>query len=521
MESFHGNSPESRPDVWLDGEHLTIAQVVAVAREGARVRLSPICHQKIQRSRALVEKILAEDRRVYGISTGFGEFSKISIGPEQSAQLQENLILSHCVAVGEPLSEDAVRAMMLLRANALCKGFSGIRQELIECLLDMLNAGVTPVVPQQGSLGASGDLAPLSHMALVMLGRGEAFYKGERLPGKEAMERAGLPTWHLLAKEGLALINGTQCMTAVGTLAWHDFMEGLLLADLTASMTVEALHGLTSAFDPRIHMVRPHAGQMQTAANLRLLLHDSEVMERSRELRVQDAYALRCIPQVHGAVRDTLCYAQGVIETELNSVTDNPILFPEDESVISGGNFHGEPMALIFDFLGIAASELANISERRLERMVNPALSNGLPAFLTPRGGVNSGYMICQYSAASLVSENKIHGHPASVDSIPSSANQEDHVSMGTTAARKLKVIVNNLYSVLAFELMAAVQGIELRGEQEDVSPIHREIFRLVREQVPFVEEDHELREDIAAMNRLVRSGSLQAAIRRIVPDVK
>lgn len=521
MESFHETRPETLADVCLDGEHLTIPQVVAVARHGATVRLSPICHQKIQRSRALVEKILDEDRRVYGISTGFGEFSKVSIGPEQSAQLQENLILSHCVAVGEPLREDVVRAMMLLRANALCKGFSGIRQELIECLIAMLNAGVTPVVPQQGSLGASGDLAPLSHMALVMLGRGEAFYKGERLSGKEAMEQAGLPTWHLLAKEGLALINGTQCMTAIGALAWYDLYEGLFLADVTASMTVEALHGLTSAYDPRIHMVRPHPGQMQTAANLRLLLHDSKVMERSRDLRVQDAYALRCIPQVHGAVRDTVAYAQGVIETELNSVTDNPILFPEDESVISGGNFHGEPMALVFDFLGIAASELANISERRLERLVNPALSNGLPAFLTPQGGLNSGYMICQYSAASIVSENKIHGHPASVDSIPSSANQEDHVSMGTTAARKLGVIVNNLYSVLAFELMGAVQAVELRQEQEEVSPVHRTLFKLVREQVPFMAEDHELRVDIAAMNRLVRSGALQAAVRRMLPDVK
>lgn len=521
MESFHETRPEKLLDVCLDGEHLTIFQVVAVARHNAQVRLSPTCHQKIQRSRALVEKILEENRRVYGISTGFGEFSKVAIGPEQSAQLQENLILSHCVAVGEPLSQDVVRAMMLLRANALCKGFSGIRQELIECLISMLNAGVTPVVPQQGSLGASGDLAPLSHMALVMLGRGEAFYKGERLPGGEAMARAGLPTWHLLAKEGLALINGTQCMTAIGTLAWYDLQEGMLLSDAVASMTVEALHGLTSAYDPRIHMVRPHKGQMQTAANLRLLLHDSKVMERSKNLRVQDAYALRCIPQVHGACRDTIAYARGVIETELNSVTDNPILFPEDESVISGGNFHGEPMALVFDFLGIAASELANISERRLERLVNPALSNGLPAFLTPQGGLNSGYMICQYSAASIVSENKIHAHPASVDSIPSSANQEDHVSMGTTAARKLKVLVNNLYSVLAFELMGAVQGIELRQEQQDLSLVHQELFRLVREQVPFMAEDHELRVDIAAMNQLVRSGVLQSAVRRMLPDVK
>lgn len=515
METFHGTA-----EIVIDGEHLTLEDVYAVARQGAKVRLSPDCFEQIDRSRALVEKILAEGRRVYGISTGFGEFSKISIGREQSGQLQENLILSHCVAVGDPLSEDVVRAMMLLRANALSKGFSGIRRELIQCLIDMLNAGVHPVIPQQGSLGASGDLAPLAHMALVLLGRGEAFYKGKRMSGAQAMEQAGLPTYHLLAKEGLALINGTQCMTAIGALAWHDLNEGALLADVTASMTMEALHGLTNAFEPRLHTVRPHQGQMRTAANLLRLLAGSPTMEASRDLRVQDAYALRCVPQVHGAVRDAIDYAKDKLEIEINSVTDNPILYTEDESVISGGNFHGEPMALLFDYLGIAASELCSISERRLERLVNPALSNGLPAFLTPHGGLNSGYMICQYSAASIVSENKVHAHPASVDSIPSSANQEDHVSMGTTAARKLKVIVGNLYSVLSFELMAAVQGIELRDEQEALSPVHEALFQLVRQDVPFMAEDHELRVDITAMNALMRSGEIPTLVHRFLPEL-
>ena len=514
-EAFH-TAP-----VVLDGKSLTIEEVVAAARFHAPVSLSPARYADIDRARSLVERILEEERRVYGISTGFGEFSKVNVGREQSGQLQENLILSHCVAVGEPLAEEVVRAMMLLRANALVHGNSGIRRELIEALISMLNKGVTPVVPQQGSLGASGDLAPLAHMALVLIGRGEAWYQGERMPGGEAMARAGIPTYHLLAKEGLALINGTQCMTALGVLAWYDANRGALLADLAASMSMEALTALTSAFDPRIHALRPHGGQTLVAGNIRLLLSGSPTAEASKDLRVQDAYAIRCIPQVHGAVRDTLGYVKTVLETEINSVTDNPILFPEDESVISGGNFHGEPVALAMDYLGIAVAELCSISERRLERMVNPGLSNGLPAFLTPNGGLNSGYMICQYSAASIVSENKVHAHPASVDSIPSSANQEDHVSMGTTAARKARVIVNNLYSVLAFELMAAVQGIDLRGIASALSPVHEKLYAAVRECVPFCEDDHELRCDVAAMNALIRSGKLEQIARETIPELQ
>ncbi|MDO4563990.1 MAG: histidine ammonia-lyase [Clostridia bacterium] len=503
--------------VILDGNGLRLEDVAAVARFFAPVELNRSAYPAIDASRALVEKILEQERLVYGISTGFGEFSKIAIGREQSAVLQENLILSHCVAVGEPLPTETVRAMMLLRANALCKGYSGIRREIIETLIAMLNVGVHPIVPGQGSLGASGDLAPLSHMALPLIGRGEAEYQGERLSGAEAMKRAKLPTHHLLAKEGLALINGTQCMTAIGALCWYDLERAARLSDITASMTMEALCALTDAFDPRVQRVRPHKGQMLTAKNILALVAGSETIEGSRGLRVQDAYAIRCIPQVHGAVRDALEFTRGVIETEMNSVTDNPLLFVEDETVVSGGNFHGEPVALIMDYLGIAASELASISERRLERLVNPALSNGLPAFLTPNGGVNSGFMITQYSAASLVSENKVWAHPASVDSIPSSANQEDHVSMGTTAARKCRTIVNNLFSVLAFELMAACQGIELR--KTGVSPVHEEILKLVRTSVPFIERDEEMSVHIDSINRLIRSGRIEELAAEMVRD--
>ncbi|MBQ9949606.1 MAG: histidine ammonia-lyase [Clostridia bacterium] len=510
-------NPEHIERVVIDGHSLTVEQAVAVARFGAKVEIAPPAVAAMQASRALVEKILDENRVAYGISTGFGEFSKVSVGREKSGQLQDNLIMSHCVAVGTPLNEETTRAMLLLRANALCVGNSGIRPEIVKTLVDMLNAGVHPVIPEKGSLGASGDLAPLSHMALVVLGMGEAMYKGEKLPGKTAMERAGLPTFRLQAKEGLALINGTQCMTAVGVLAYYDAHRAAELADIIGSMTLEALTGLKNAFDPRVHAVRPHAGQSLVAKNFRLLTENSELLDASQNLRVQDAYALRCIPQVHGAIRDSLNYIRGVVETEMNSVTDNPLLFLDDESVISGGNFHGEPMALVMDFLGIAVSEIADISERRLERLVNPALSNGLPAFLTPNGGLNSGYMICQYSAASMVSENKVYAHPASVDSIPSSANQEDIVSMGTTAARKSRLIVENTFSVLGFELMAAVQGLDLRDMK--ASPVHCKVAELVREGIPFFDKDREIRIDIEFMEKLIRCGVIENTVKEMIPE--
>ncbi len=509
--------PEEIKEIEIDGHHLNIEQLVAVARFGAKVRVSGEAIARMERSREMVEQIIDEGRVAYGVSTGFGEFSKVSVDKESMALLQNNLIVSHCTAVGDPFPEEVVRGMMLLRANALCVGNSGIRPALVCTLIDMVNAGVHPIVPQKGSLGASGDLAPLAHMVLVLLGKGEAVYGGQRMGGAAAMQSAGLPTYTLLAKEGLALINGTQAMTAVGALSYYDTLRAAQLADITCALSMEALTALKNAFDPRIHQLRPHPGQMLVAKNIRLLTEGSEILEKSQDLRVQDAYAIRCVPQVHGAIRGALDHVRQVIEVELNAVTDNPILFLEDGAVISGGNFHGEPLALAMDYLGIAAAEIANISERRLERLVNPALSEGLPAFLTPHGGLNSGYMICQYAAASMVSENKVLAHPASVDSIPSSANQEDHVSMGTTAARKSADIVQNTLSVLAFELMAAVQGVDFRDGKQ--APVTGQIHDLVRREVAFFDTDREIRLDIEKMNQLVRSEKIQKLVFSALPD--
>lgn len=492
-------------EVMLDGHHLTLEEVVAVARFHARVSLSADALSAMARSRAAVEELLRENKPVYGINTGFGSLSRVSIFGEEASLLQNNLILSHAVGCGQPLPCEAVRAVMLLRANALCQGYSGIRPELVMTLKDMLNFGVHPVVPEKGSLGASGDLAPLAHVALVMLGYGQAELQGSVMPGLQAMKTAGLVIHSLQAKEGLALINGTQATCAVGSLALYDTLQAAQLADIAASFTMEALLGRIDAFDERIHSLRPHAGQQLVARNIRLLCDGSSLMQEAGSLRVQDAYSLRCVPQVHGAVRDTLDHVRKVMEIEFNSVTDNPLIFPFDKAVISGGNFHGEPLAMALDFLGIAAAELAGISERRLERMVNPQLSEGLPAFLVHYSGVNSGMMILQYTAASMVSENKVLAHPASVDSIPSSANQEDHVSMGMTAARKARLIVENTLSVIALEIMAAAQAVELRGGEP--SRPHQRLQALIRESIPFLSQDRELRLDVNQINALVRSG--------------
>lgn len=512
-------NPKNIKEVILDGTGLTVEKVVAVARFGAKVKIAEESIECMKKSRAMVDEIVDDGKVVYGISTGFGDFSKVSIDKDMLEVLQTNLILSHCTGVGKPFKEEVVRAMMILRANALCIGHSGIRPEVVSTLVKMINEGVHPVVPEKGSLGASGDLAPLSHMVLVLLGKGEAYYKGEKLDGAKAMAKARIQIFKLKAKEGLALINGTQAMTAVGTLSYYDSLCAARLADITASMTMEALAALENAFDPRVQEVRPHQGQGYVASNIRGMIKGSEIIENSKELRVQDAYAIRCIPQVHGAVRDSLDHVRKVLEIEMNSVTDNPILFLEDNAVISGGNFHGEPLALVFDYMGIAISELGNISERRLERMVNSSLSEGLPAFLTKHGGLNSGYMICQYSAASIVSENKVLAHPASVDSIPSSANQEDHVSMGTIAARKSKDIAENTISVLAFELMAAVQGVDLRGGK--ISSLNKEVYDMVRDVVPFLDEDREVRIDITNINELVRDGKIQERVMNKFPEFK
>ncbi|WPC42345.1 histidine ammonia-lyase [Clostridium sp. JS66] len=494
----------------LKGEGLTLEDIINVAYNDYKVYLTEEAKEKVKKSRAIVDDIVDKNKIVYGITTGFGKFSDVTITGEQCKTLQRNLIISHACGVGPKFPKQIVRTIMLLRANNLSKGYSGIRLSVLETLLDMLNKGVHPSIPEKGSLGASGDLAPLAHMVLPMLGEGEAEFEGEILSGKEAMEKAGIPTVELVAKEGLALINGTQVMTAVGSLALHKAINLLKLSDITAAMTIEALRGIRDAFDPRAHAVRPHKGQIQTAKNILNLIEGSTFATNQGELRVQDAYALRCVPQVHGASKDAINYVKERVEIEINSVTDNPIVF-ENGDVISGGNFHGQPMALSFDFLGIAASEIANISERRLERLVNYQL-NDLPPFLVKNGGLNSGFMITQYAAAALVSENKVLAHPASVDSIPSSANQEDHVSMGTIAARKSLQIINNVTRVVATELMAACQAIDFRDGLK-LGKGTQEAYKAVRNKVDFIAEDKVMYKELEKCEELLTSGELLKAV--------
>lgn len=504
----------------LTSAGLTIDDVIAVAREGAVLELSQEVKDRILTARSVVDRFVDQERVIYGITTGFGKFSDVYIGKEDTAQLQTNLIMSHAVGVGNPLPEEIVRAVMLLRVNALCRGYSGIRLETVQQLVDLLNHRIHPVIPEKGSLGASGDLAPLSHMVLPMLGLGECDYRGSRLPAAEALAQAGLEPIALSSKEGLALINGTQVMTAIGCFAVDLAKRLAKQSDINLAMSMEALGGITDAFDARIHQARGQIGQIATADNTRRLLDGSRMTTRQGEVRVQDAYALRCSAQVIGASKDAIDFIERKVAIEINAATDNPLIFAEDGSAISGGNFHGQPMALPMDYLGIAVAELANISERRLERMVNPALSNGLPAFLAKNGGLNSGFMIVQYAAAALVSENKVLAHPASVDSIPSSANQEDHVSMGTIAARKALEIAKNAEQVLAMELMGACQGIALR-ENNGLAPATARVYQTVREQVSEVEEDRVLYPDIAQFAQILRSGILIEQVEQIVGTLK
>ena len=493
--------------VIVTGSEITLRQIVNVARQGANVTLSPLAEKNIIKSRGVVNKLVEDSKIVYGVTTGFGMFSETFIEKEFTNSLQKNLIVSHAVGAGDFFKDEVVRAAMLLRINNFAKGYSGIRPETVNTLIRMLNEGVTPLVPEKGSLGASGDLVPLAHMVLPLLGLGQARYKGKVMDGKAVMDAAGIPTQELTQKEGLALINGTQFMTAVGALAVYDAIELLKVADIAAAMSFEAQNGIVDALDPRMHAIRPHKGQIDTARIVSDLLKGSKNVTRQGEKRVQDAYSLRCTPQVHGASKDAVHYVQEKVEIEINSVTDNPIVFSETGEAISGGNFHGQPMALSFDFLGIALAEIADVAERRIERMVNSALS-GLPSFLVERGGVNSGYMIVQYTAAALVSENKVLAHPASVDSIPSSANQEDHVSMGTIAARKAREILENARRVLAIELMCACQAIDLRGDK-GMGLGTGAAYRCVRNVVPFLTEDRPLYGDINECEELIIDGSL------------
>ena len=498
----------------INGNDLTLEAVREVAGEGRSVLLAPDAREAVDKARAVVEQIVAGNQVSYAITTGVGKLSEVRIAGNQIRELQVNLVRSHAVGVGEPLSTVEVRAMMLLRANSLSKGYSGIRAMVIDALCEMLNRRVMPFVPSQGSVGASGDLAPLAHLALVMIGEGECLDdSGHRMPAAEALRKAEIKPLTLEAKEAVSLINGTQAMLAVGTLALLAAEILVDSGDVIGSMTLDALRGTDVAFDERIHRARPHAGQIQSAANLRKMLEGSQIRESHRDCgRVQDAYSLRCIPQVHGAVRDTLVNCRAVFETEGNSAVDNPLVF-SNADVLSGGNFHGEPIAFALDFLAIALSALAGISERRIERLVNPALNEGLPPFLAPGAGLNSGFMMPQVTAAALVSENKVLAHPASVDSITTSGNKEDYVSMGMTAALKLQRIVENTRNVLAIEAIAAAQALDF------VAPLKtgkrgQKAYEAVRAVCAAMEHDRVMYGDFERVAKVIGDGKVGEALR-------
>lgn len=476
--------------------HLTAEIVQEIAHNhGVKIRLSPKATRRIKASRLLVEKMLKSNKIIYGINTGFGEFKNKIVSPENLKELQKNLIRSHAVGVGELLSTEQVRAAMLVRLNSLSQGYSGVRLELMNLLCELINRGITPVVPSQGSVGSSGDLAPLSHIGLVLMGEGEAFYKGKLISGKQALKKAKLKPIEFAAKEGLAFNNGTSVMTGIAALAMVKAKRLVELADVAAASTIEAACGVSSAFDKRIHDLRSHPGQKKSAENIRNLIKGSKLVD-SMPGRIQDSYSLRCTPQVHGAIRDTLSYVEATLTREINAVTDNPLIFTD--GAVSGGNFHGEPIAISFDALGIAISELANISERRTAKLIDPSTSNGLPAFLIApdKAGLHSGLMISQYTAAALVSENKVLAHPASVDSIPTSANQEDHVSMGTIAVRKAVQIINNAENVIAIEFLTAFQAIDFRDPKKLAPKIYRN-YKTIRSKVSFIDRDRELHKDM------------------------
>jgi histidine ammonia-lyase len=499
--------------VSLTGEDLTLGDVWAVAVEGARGELTEVARERIARARAVVEEAArATDGHTYGVNTGFGRFVERTIPSELADELQLRLLRSHACGVGEPYPDEVIRAAMLLRANALAKGCSGVRVDVVELILGALNAGIVPVVPSRGSVGASGDLAPLAHLALPLVGEGEATVDGVRLPGGEALAQAGLEPVRLEAKEGLSLINGTQFMAAVAALALERARRLARAADVACALSLEALQGSATAFRPEVHALRPFPGQAAVAANVRRLIDGSAVVEAHRWCdKVQDAYSLRCAPQVHGASRDLIDYVSRTVEVELNAGTDNPLVLVETGEIVSAGNFHGQPLAFALDALALALAELASISERRVERLTNPTLSEGLPGFLTPDGGLNSGFMIPQYVAASLVSENKVLAHPASVDSIPTSAGQEDHVSMGNAAALTCWQVLANSERALAIELLAAAQAVEFHAPLAPGAGA-RAGHAAVRAVSPPLEDDRSLAADIEAVAGAIRSDEIAAA---------
>ena len=492
----------------LDGQQLSIEDLEDVARRGRPVEITPAAWEAVRRARNVVDEAVRRGQVVYGVNTGFGDFAEIVIPPARLRELQLNLLHSHAAGVGEPLDEAETRGLMTLRANVLAKGFSGIRAETLDRLLTLINAGVHPVIPSQGSVGASGDLAPLAHLALALIGEGTCRFRGATRPVSEVLGEIGLRPLVLQAKEGLALINGTQLITAVSGLALAEARRLARAADVIGAMSLDALRGTDAAFDPRLHEARGHAGQNASARNLRRLLAQSPLHESHRACgRVQDAYSLRCMPQVHGAVRDALAYVASTVGIEMNAATDNPMVFADGGDIVSGGNFHGEPVALAADMLSIATAELGAISERRTERLVNPALS-GLPAFLTRRGGLESGLMMAQVTAAALASENKSLAHPASVDSIPTSANKEDHVSMGPIAARKAARVVANVRRILAVELVAACDALDLLRPVRSSAPLMA-VHARVREVIPERDGDRPLSPDIEAAAALVAAGEV------------
>ncbi|MEE9395128.1 MAG: histidine ammonia-lyase [Planctomycetota bacterium] len=500
----------------INGKDLSLEDLAGFLQDAPpTVSIADEARVAIQRARSTVEEILRTDRVVYGINTGFGKLANTRIATENLEALQRNLILSHSIGVGPPLDDAVARLCLLLRANALCRGHSGVRPEVVETLIGLLNADALPVIPSQGSVGASGDLAPLSHMALLLIGEGEATCKGRPLTGREALGIAGLKPLVLQAKEGLALINGTQVSCAIGAAALIRARRLANLADLACSMSLEALKGSLRPFDARVAALRPHPGHAETAEHMRRLMQDSEIVIAHQDCdKVQDPYSLRCVPQVHGAARDALRHTEDVVRREINAVTDNPLIFPDDCDVISAGNFHAEPLAIPFDYAAMAVAELASISERRLENMVNPDLSE-LPAFLVENSGLNSGFMIAQVTAAALVSENKCLCHPASVDSIPTSANKEDHVSMAPIAARQFAAVVENSYNVIAIEFLGALQGLRL-GNPEGLKAGRgpQAAFELLSQTVAPLKSDRILKHDLLAVRKLMEDGSLMRVVK-------
>jgi histidine ammonia-lyase len=507
-------SPASEIMLELNGQRLTLEQVAEVASGREHVTLTAAARLRAEESRRVVEQIVAEGRTVYGVNTGFGKLSDVRIELSQLGELQLNLVRSHACGLGSPLSEREARAMLLLRANVLARGYSGARPALIDALIQMLERGVTPVIPEKGSVGASGDLAPLAHLAMTAIGEGEAFYQGQRLPSSEALQRAQLEPLKLEVKEGLALLNGTQAMAAVGGLALFDAERLSRLANVAGAMTLEALRGTPVAFDDRIQQVRPHEGQIEVAAHLRELLRDSEIRSShiQNDPRVQDAYSLRCMPQVHGAVRGALKHARQIVEIETGSATDNPLVFTDTDEVLSGGNFHGAPLALCLDYAALALTDLMSISERRIDRLVNPDLNENLPPFLTSSPGISSGFMMMQVTAAALLNEAKVLAHPASIDNVPTDGGKEDHVSMGMTSATKLRSIVGNVELITAIELITAAEGLEYRAPLRPGQGV-KSAWDIVRSHVPRLTADRSMSNDIQRLATAVRNGEFESLL--------